>query len=148
VEQMRASKDNALLDIQKDQDELAEVEMRQEAVEDFLHVAELRYEKRMERPLEEQIQHYRIRQGKKGSENAGENRPLYDLTHHALEDELREAKSELAKLNNDKSRLRRNIEKLTVTCHKLTKNIEDKEKAIELDRVCDQQLSIPLVKNV
>ena len=75
-------------------------------------------------------------------------RHIHDLTHHALEDELREAKSELAKLSGDKSRLRKNIEKLTIMCHKLTKNIEDKEKAIELDRACDRQLSIPLVKNV
>eukprot|EP00658_Telonema_sp_P-2_P004607 TRINITY_DN1170_c0_g1_i3.p1 TRINITY_DN1170_c0_g1~~TRINITY_DN1170_c0_g1_i3.p1 ORF type:complete len:902 (-),score=319.25 TRINITY_DN1170_c0_g1_i3:398-3103(-) len=125
VMKLNASIAQAHANIESDQAELLEVEMRQDAVEDFLQVAVSRADKRVERPSEEQVP---------------------DPAYHALEAEMREAKAELTKLKNDHVRLQLSIEKLQQTIKKLSMEVSHKEAAIELDRECQLRLSVPLVK--
>eukprot|EP00656_Telonema_subtile_P008965 TRINITY_DN14190_c0_g1_i2.p1 TRINITY_DN14190_c0_g1~~TRINITY_DN14190_c0_g1_i2.p1 ORF type:complete len:879 (-),score=336.10 TRINITY_DN14190_c0_g1_i2:98-2734(-) len=126
VSKLTESIEHAELDIQADAAELAEAELRQEAVEDFLQVALMRVEKRGERPRGEQVP---------------------DPAHHALEVELREGKAELTKLKNDQMRLKLNIAKLQQLCAQLRQEVQDKQAAIDADTECCTRLSVPLVKS-
>ena len=124
VQKLKDSVGQAECDIREDDEEGQEVDRRREAVQDFLKIAEDRLTKRVERPMEEQAR---------------------DPAHYALEGEVRQGKAELTKLNLDHDRLCKSIENLQKLVVKLKLEIDDKQKAIDLDSDCVTRLSIQLV---